>query len=315
MNEVILLVFPLFSLFFLGFISGKLKKIPLSGLEWLNFFVVYITLPSLMYRLLARTPVEQFANFSFLATTTFVTLVVFSATFFIAALFNRGNVAESTIQGFAGAYGNIGYMGPPLAIAAFGPAAGVPVALIFCLDNAMHFTFAPILMSMDGAENTKFLTLVKQIISKVFGHPVIIATVLGIASAYFGVRLPDALDELLSLLAMAAAPCALFAMGITAALHPMKSAPFELGYLLPIKLIIHPLLMWFALTSLGEFEPVWVYSAVLLAALPSATNVFVIAQQYGVWKERASSAVAISTLISILTVTTLLFIVNAGYLS
>ena len=315
MIEVLLLVFPLFSLFFLGFISGKLKNIPLSGLDWLNFFVVYLALPSLMYQLLAKTPVEEFANFSYLATTTFVTLCVFSATFFLAALFNRGNVAESTIQGFAGAYGNIGYLGPPLAIAAFGPTAGVPVALIFCLDNAMHFTFAPMLMAMHGAGDVKFVPMVRQILAKMFGHPIIIATLLGIGSAYLELELPDALDALLGLLAAAAAPCALFAMGITAALQPLRSVPFELGYLLPIKLIVHPVLMWIALTTFGDFEPVWVYSAVLLAALPSATNVYVIAQQYGYWRERASSTVAVSTLLSILTVTAFLYLANAGILA
>ncbi len=44
---------------------------------------------------------------------------------------------------------------------------------------------------------------------------------------------------------------------------------------------------------------VWVEAAVLLAALPSATNVFVIAQQYHVWQERASSAVVLSTALSV----------------
>jgi hypothetical protein len=91
--------------------------------------VVYIALPAMFFRLLSRTPVSEFANLPFIAATTFGTLTIFCLTFFLAALRNRGNVGESTIQGFAGAYGNIGYMGPPLALAAFGPCMdGSPLA-------------------------------------------------------------------------------------------------------------------------------------------------------------------------------------------
>jgi len=280
---------------------------------WLNFFVVYVALPAMFFRLLSTTPVEEFANFSFLAATTFGTLIVFSVTFFIAAMRNRGNVGEATIQGFAGAYGNIGYMGPPLAIAAFGPAAGVPVALIFCFDNSMHFILAPLLMALDRGSDAKPIELTKQVATNIFTHPFIIATIAGIAGAIFQVRLPGGLDKLLELLALAAAPCALFAMGVTAALKPLKRVPVELGYLVPIKLIIHPVIVWLLLKAVGGIDPLWVHTAVLLAALPAATNVFVIAQQYDVWKERASSVVVVSTVIASATVTLYLYLVQNGF--
>ena len=86
----------------------------------------------------------------------------------------------------------------------------------------------------------------------------------------------------------------------------------ELSYLLPIKLIVHPLLMYFLLIQIPDLDKVWLHSAVLLAALPTATNVFVIAQQYSIWEERASSAVVVSTAISIITVTTYLYLATTG---
>jgi len=313
MFQVLTLVFPLFSLIFLGYLSGRIAKLPIEGLAWLNFFVVYVALPALFFRLLSKTPVEEFSNFTFLAATTFTTLIIFCTAFFIAALRNRGNVAESTIQGFASAYGNIGYLGPPIAIAAFGPAAGVPAALIFCFDNAMHFTLAPMLMALDRGEDRSVLKMTGQILYRIFSHPFIIATIVGIAGAVFEVQLPAPLERLLELLASAAAPCALFAMGVTAAIRPLKNVPPELGYIVPLKLVIHPLLVWGVLTLIGGIEPVWVYTAVLLAALPTATNVFVIAQQYDHWRERASSAVVITTLISTVTVTLVIYFIKQGY--
>ena len=316
MLQVLNLVIPLFGLVFLGFIAGKLVKIPLEGLAWLNFFVVYVALPALFFRLLSRTPLEEFANIGFIAGTTFATLLIFCITFFLAGLRNGGNVGEATIQGFAGAYGNIGYMGPPLALAAFGPEAGVPVALIFCFDNSLHFTLAPFLMAFHSEERAGALDLLRDILRKIFTHPFILSTIVGVAAAVFSWQPPEAIGKLLEVLSSGAAPCALFAMGVTAALRPLKRVPVELAYLLPIKLILHPVLLLVIVSyATHGVSPVWIEAAVLLAALPSATNVFVIAQQYGVWQERASSAVVVSTVLSVFTVTAYIYLAKAGYVA
>ena len=236
-------------------------------------------------------------------------LLVFVVIFVLSGILNGGNVAESTIQGLAAAYGNIGYMGPPLALAALGPKAGVPVALIFCFENAMHFILAPLLMSLHGEEKRPAAQLARDIAFKIFTHPFIIATIVGVMAAIYKVQLPSSVNSLLTFLSGAAAPCALFAMGVTAALRPLKRVPVELGYIVPVKLVVHPLLVYVLMeTLLPGFDRTWVFAAVLLAALPTATNVFVIAQQYQVWQERASSAVVVSTLAATATVTGVLYL-------
>ena len=52
MFAVIELVLPLFGLIFLGFAAGRIMRIPYEGLAWMNFFIVYVALPPLFYRLL-----------------------------------------------------------------------------------------------------------------------------------------------------------------------------------------------------------------------------------------------------------------------
>ncbi|ASJ74937.1 AEC family transporter [Granulosicoccus antarcticus] len=314
MFQVAGLVLPLFGLIFLGYIAGRVRKIPIEGLAWLNFFILYIALPALFFRLLAATPVSEFANGQFLLNTSLGTFLIFVLCFLIARLLRKCDTQTATVQGFAGAYGNIGYMGPPLAIAAFGPQAGVPVALVFCLDNAMHFTLAPTLMAIGNKQPQPILAVIGSIITKIITHPFILATIAGMGAAWLEYQPPAAIDELLAKASAAAAPCALFAMGVTAALRPLRRIPPELAYLVPIKLLVHPLLMYLLLSRMPELDKTWLHAAVLLAALPSATNVFVIAQQYGVWEERASSVVVVSTLLSVFTVTTYLYLASAGLL-
>lgn len=216
------------------------------------------------------------------------------------------------MQGFAGAYGNIGYMGPGIAILALGERAAVPVALIFCFENMMHFTLAPCLMAMAKGSGTSAHRIAADIVKKIVLHPFIIATALGVLAAWTGVAPPAPIGRLIDYLAQAAAPSALFVMGVTLALRPLKRRPRELIYLAPIKLIGLPVLMYLSLSLLGDFDPVWIATAVLLAGLPTATNVFVIAQQYDVWVERASAAILVTTTLSVVTVSLILLMLVGG---
>jgi predicted permease len=103
-------------------------------------------------------------------------------------------------------------------------------------------------------------------------------------------------------------------MGVTLSLRPLRRVPPDLALITPIKLILHPAICYVMLSWIGNFDPIWVYSAVLLASLPTATNVFVIAQQYDVWVNRASASVLITTISSVLTVTVLLYLIKNGFL-
>lgn len=315
MLQVFGLVAPLFSMIILGFIAGKLAKAPIEGLAWLNIFIIYLALPALFFQVLSKIHLDEFVSISFIIITTSATLIIFILSFMIAILRDRArgkpaDIGTSTIQGFAGAYGNVGYMGPPLALAAFGPPAIVPAAMIFSFDNTLHFILAPTLMAFRKGDKHNRLKLVVSIITAVFTHPFILATIVGLGAAALHFRPPTPVDTALRLLAAAAAPCALFTMGVTAALRPLKRVPVELSWLVPIKLLVHPALVYGLLTWFGPFEPIYVQTAVLLAALPAATNVFVLAQHYNTWQERASSAVVVSTLLAMVSVTVVIYLLR-----
>ncbi|CAM5629400.1 hypothetical protein MAUB1S_10753 [Mycolicibacterium aubagnense] len=314
MSEVIGLVLPFFGLIFLGFLVARLTRQPLEALGWMNTFIVYVALPALFFQLLAKTPFEKLTEWNFILGSVFSTYVVFSLMFAASVILSRGEIAQSTIKALAAAYGNIGYMGPGLALLAFGEQAAVPVALIFCFENIIHFAVAPMMMALSGGEKRPAPELILDVIRKIVLHPFIIATAIGVAAAYFQFRPPLPAERLLVYLSNAAAPCALFAMGVTLALRPLNRVPAEMLPIALLKLIVHPLLCYVVLSAVGNFSPAWLFSAVLLAALPTATNVFVIAQQYGVWVQRASASVLITTCLSVFTVTGLLYLIRNGIL-
>lgn len=314
MAEISGLILPLFGLIFLGYLTARIARQPVEALGWLNIFVVYLALPALFFKLLSRTPIEQLTRSDYILANLVSTYGIFVGVFAISYIIRRATVADSTIHSLAGSYGNIGYMGPSLAILAFGEEAAIPVALIFCFENALHFSVAPFLIAIGGGEKQKKGALVIQVARSILFHPFILATIAGVAAAWINLPIPSAPSRLIDYLSQAAAPCALFAMGVTLALRPLRRMPVELSYIVPAKLILHPLLMYVVLSAVGDFDPVWVYTAILLAALPTATNVFVMAQHYGCWVERASATILVTTGLSVVTVTLLLYAISNGVL-
>lgn len=312
MAEIAGLVFPLFGLILLGYLAARITKQPAEAMGWLNTFIIYVALPCLFFKLLSKTPIEKLTSWEFITTNISTTFVIFLAVYAIARLMTKATTPEATIQGLAGAYGNIGYMGPGIALLTFGEEAAVPLALIFCFENILHFIVAPTMMALSSGKEQHVGTLLGQIAKKVFLHPFIIATIVGVAAAIVQFTPPLPIERLIDYLAQAAAPCALFAMGVTLALRPLKRVPGELSFIIPFNLVVHPIAMYLSLSFFGDFDPLWVYTAVLLAALPTATNVFVIAQQYGVWVERASATILLTTMISVVTVTLLLYAMTTG---
>jgi malonate transporter and related proteins len=310
MIEVLNLALPYFGLIFIGFACGKLKQIPDTALAWMNFFIVYVALPALFYRILAQTPLEQLAQVDFIFATTLATFWAFTVSFVIGMAILRGNIGQSTIAGLAGGYGNIGYMGPGLALATLGPQAAVPVALIFCFDTLLLFSLVPFLMALTNPQQSSFGATAIEVVRRIFTHPLVIATAVGVASAGVQFQPPLALDRLLQFLQNAAAPCALFTLGVTVALRPLKKMPWEVPFLVGVKLVLHPLVVFLLLSLFGPLEQSWVYTAVLMAALPPALNVFVFAQQYDTWVEQASGAVLVGTLISVLTLMSVMWMVK-----
>jgi predicted permease len=311
MLDILNLALPFFGLIFIGYACGKWRQIPDAGLAWMNFFILYVALPALFFRILSRTPFEQLAQVDFIKATSLATASAFALAFLIGLVLRRGSVADATLAGVAGGFGNVGYMGPGLALATLGPEAAVPVALIFSFDALIVFTLVPLLMALSGASRGGIGRAVLEVMRSLLLNPLLIAAALGVGAAAAHFEPPVAVARLLEFLYTSAAPCALFALGVTVALRPASRMFPDVPLLAGVKLIAHPALVLTLLPMFGSFGDTWVGTAVLMAALPPALTAFVFARQYGTWIEHASSVVLFGTLFSVVTLTVVMWLVQA----
>ena len=314
MADILNLALPYFGLIFIGFACGKTKGLPEAGLAWMNFFLLYVSLPALLFRIMSETPFAELNNPPFLIATTLATVIAFVLAMVAGRLIGELSLRKATIAGLAGAYGNIGYMGPGLALAVLGTKAAAPTALIFCCDSIFLFTIVPLLMALTDRDHPSFLHAAGVAARQIALNPLIMSAVLGALVAAFHIPLPTALDRTLLFLQNAAAPTALFVLGVTVALRPFDRVPWEVPGVIAIKLLIHPLIVFGLMLLFGPFAQPWAATAVLMAALPPALNVFVMARQNNTWIEPASVAVLIGTFASVVTLTSVMWFIQSGRL-
>src|ERR1700744_3007885 len=106
MVDILNLALPYFGLIFIGFACGKAKGLPEAGLAWMNFFLLYVSLPALLFVIMSKTPFAELNNPPFLIATTLATSGAFVVSLAVGRLLGGLSLREATLAGLSGAYGN-----------------------------------------------------------------------------------------------------------------------------------------------------------------------------------------------------------------
>ena len=308
MQTILNTALPFFALIFCGYGAGRFKLLSEASIAGVNAFVFYFALPAFIFNLMATSPLADVANGPFVAAYLGAGLVVFAVAAILGRLLFDVRRSEAALQGSAAVLGNTGYMGIALVAAAFGDRAAIPLVLGLTLEATVLIPLTIILVEAQKGLDAGWSQLLGSVAGAMVRNPIIIAIFSGVLVSATGIGLPTPVENFTALLGRAAGPCALFALGATLTSFPISTGLSEVSYMTFFKLLIHPAAIWFATTRLFDVDPLWATVAILGAALPVAANVFIVAKQYDTYVERVSSAILVSTAISVVTVSALLTI-------
>jgi len=302
MQAILSISIPFFGLIFCGWGARRWNLLPQEAVVGLNAFVFWFALPALLFYKLATTPeVTQFDP-DLLIAYSGAGLIVYALGAFGVRFFFKARMGESGVAGMAAAYPNVGYMGLPLVLQIWGDAILVPAVVIMLADTLILFTLTTFLLEADSGRGQSVGATLRRVVLGLGRNPMIVAALLGIVWWQFALPIPLPVAGLLDMLASAAAPCALFALGATLVGQPKSEDRAEVSYLVFLKLVMHPFLAGLFAGTLLELEPRLVHLVVIEASLPTAANVFVIATAYGKRPRRASAVVLMSTALGVVTV-------------
>jgi hypothetical protein len=316
MTEILNLAMPFFGLILLGVLAARLWHYDEEGLAWLNTFLVYFALPALIFLIVAAAPFEQLVNWPFVSAVTGVTVFAFLAVVSLSMWFFGTPLKEAALQGTSGSYGNVGYMGLPLAVAFFGPEAAVPAALVFCFDCTVQFILTAFLATLahERNEEAHWGAVSARILKQIATHPFIVATALGVIASALQFKAPGALGTILEMLMRSAGPTALFALGVTVGMRKFAGVGREMTLVAGMKVLVQPIIAFFVVGLVPGIDPTWLHVAVMMAALPTASNAFILASQNKAYVQGASTAVIVTTAISAVTIPLLIYFIKAGIL-
>src|ERR1700691_2844904 len=156
-----------------------------------------------------KTPFSAINNPPTTIATTLGTISAFTLAMVADRLVGRLADREATLAGLSGGYGNIGYMGPGLALAVLGAKASAPTALIFCCDSIFLFSVVPLLIALTDNSDHHWLHALGLLVKQIALNPLIMSACAGALAAAFHFHPPVAIDNTLLFLQNAAAPMAL----------------------------------------------------------------------------------------------------------
>ena len=301
---------PFFALIFCGYGAGRLGLLDETAAAGVNTFVFYFALPAFLFGLMSSSPIGEVVNGPFIGAYVTASLAVFALAALAGHRLFQITRAEAAVQGLAAVLANTGYMGIPLISAVFGTEAAVPIVVGLTLDGILIIPLGIIIIESSKGNTESLSATALSTFSALARNPLTLAIFVGLAASAAGLETPEPLANFLDLLGGAAGPCALFALGATLAGRKVAGGTAEVSYMTFIKLAVHPTALLLTTTVLFDVRTLWATAALLGAALPIAANVFIVARQYDVYVVRTSSAILVSTAVSMISVSVLLLVLH-----
>jgi len=274
----------------------------------LNSFVLYFALPCLLYRFGANTPVAQLLDGGLVAVYLLCALIMVAFTIAVTRTLRIG-WNDASFGALVAAFPNTGFMGVPLLVALLGAEAAGPAIVTIVVDLLVTSSLCIALSRLDSADSHGAEVAAKNALKGVALNPMPWAIALGAVSSGLAITLPAPVMQTVGLLADAASPVALFTIGAVLARSQMNSVEkIPVQDYLPvalIKLVLHPLLVGLVGLSaiqLGvPLQPFALTVIVLVAALPSASNVSLLAERFGANNGRIARIILLSTVLAFFT--------------
>lgn len=311
MLDIFNVTFPFFALVLCGYVGARRGYLPLEAINGLNSFVLFFALPCMLYRFGATTPIAQLIDGSVFLVWLVCALVMVAFT--MAATLNKRNAwNDASFGALVAAFPNTGFLGVPLLVALLGNAAAGPMIVTMVVDLLITSSLCVALSRLDVAGTHGVAVAARNALKGMVYNPMPWGIILGTVASALQIELPGPAMKTLALLADAASPVALFTIGAVLARSNMTGdqTPIPLRDYLPIaafKLLLHPLLVLAVGVSLIQLGlPLGRFALtvmVLVAALPSASNVSILAERFGANTGRIARIILVSTAAAFLSFT------------
>ncbi len=314
MQAILSVTVPFFALVLCGYLAAHRRVLPEMAIPGLNAYVLFFALPCMLFRFGASMPFRQLIDPVLIGIYALTALLL--VFFTLAATLRREggkhgvDLKDAAFGALVAAFPNSGFMGVPLLVALFGQRAAGPVIGTVLTDLILTSTLCiAIAQPLRAAPDSVRASIPSAALSSVRGaltNPLPWAIAVGAVVAACGLSLPEPVAQIVKMLGDSATPVAMFTIGSVlwrAGQHAHSRTPVrEYLPVALVKLVVHPLLVWSVAMLVGaagaKVSTFGLTILVLAAALPSASNVSLLAERYGADNGRVARIIMASTVLA-----------------
>lgn len=303
------IVLPVFGLILLGWFAGRFRLFSDGVGEALGEFVFQLPIPVLMFRTIGTAHLPEGSPVPlWLAYFAAVGIVWALADLITTRLAGRSH-GEGVIAGIGASFSNLLVIGVPLLTQAYGEAGVVVLFVIVSVHLPIMMTAGTLMTEhavrrdAGTAEPMSIGRLLVAILKNLATSPIVLAVIAGGLWRMSGLQFGGVVKGMIDGLASSATPLALVSMGMGLARYSLAGALPLATMSSVLKLGLMPLLTYIFAAKVAHLPDLWVNVATISAAAPSGANSYLFAVRFKVGHALASSAIALSTLAAVVTIT------------
>lgn len=299
MDKVLGVALPLFALILCGYLARKKNLLDEISTTGLVNVVYYFLLPAFLFTKTLGSTLHRGVDWRLFGSFYGAGALIFGIALLTGRLLYRHHGTALLVRGLAATFSNTGYMGVPLLILAFGDAAIAPAVTIVVFDSIFVLTGGSILMEIARGQGGHWTHALVTVLRDVPKNPLIMSVPVALAFLLLGIGLPPPVKVFADLLGNAAIAAALIALGATLAVPATDVRRGDVWEIIALKLVAHPVAVYILARYVFDLGPLDLKVAVLMASLPVAVNIYILASRYGAYARESSRIMLLSTVASV----------------
>jgi len=280
----------------LGFLLAHFGVLGADSQELLTRLVFFVATPALLFQTLSKAPIGQiFSSGLAIAALSFVgTAAVY--TLLARTVWHR-STGDTVVGAMSSAYVNAANLGLPITVYVLGTASFIAPVLLMQL-----VVITPLALAVLDTVATEGRSSVLRTLTQPLRNPITVGSFLGLLCSLAGWQVPSTIASPIALIAGMAVPGVTLAYGVSLRLGPRPIAGgsgVELAVVCLLKLLVQPVLAYAAARWLFDLDGRALLAVTVVAALPTAQNIFVYATRYDRSTTLARDSIFVTTLLSV----------------
>lgn len=313
MEPILTTVLPVFGMIVLGYAFTRGRIFDATSGKGITLFVFNVAIPALLFKTVATMEPQQAAPWELWLAFFGGLAITWLVTAFVARFFETLSVSGGAAASMAAGFGNLALLGTPLALSHYGQAVAIPLGMILSI-HAPVLWFAAML-HREVARHSGNFSLArtgKELFVNLATNGIVLGLLAGSLWRLTELGLHPIAESMLDMLAAAAVPTALFALGVSLAGYSLKGAWSGMFALIALKMVLMPILVFMMVRYVVSIPPLWAQVAVLFAAMPTGANAFLFAHRNEEAVPAVSGAIALGTGLAAISASVLLYLMDRG---